>query len=66
MKKNQTEKNLDEDVNIRPNNNLLKTIQSMILIIVLIFIGIILGYFTFFWLNEQNYKTLKLETIKIY
>ena len=41
MKKNQTEKNLDEDVNIRPNNNLLKTIQSMILIIVLIFIGII-------------------------
>ena len=65
MKKNQTEKNLDENVNIRPNNNLLKTIQSMILIIVLIFIGIILGYFTFFWLNEKNYKTLKLETIKI-
>ena len=52
MKKNQTEKNLEEDVNIRPNNNLLKTIQSMTLIIVLIFIGIILGYFTFFWLNE--------------
>ena len=39
MKKNQTEKNLDEDVNIRPNNNLLKTIQSMILIIVLILLS---------------------------
>ena len=65
MKKNHIKTNPDKNENVPLKNNSFKIFYLMISIIVLIFIGIFLGYYIFSWLNEKNYQVLKNENIKI-